>query len=579
MTVIAGPRGMRAQQPTVSSGLIAYWPLAENAQDVAGKLHGKPTNVRFVSNAACFNGRDSVISVPNAESLHLRTGDFSIGLWIKCEGPMRSTMGDLINKFDPVARRGFNFHLAGSSPGYNAMCDTRHVHFGIDDGRLAQWEDCGKPFETNTLITCLIVFDGELYCGIADADRSEAKARVFRYAGGRKWVDCGRLGSNPDHYSVQSMIVHRGKLYAGTGMWDWEQAAGGVPGKPVAAPTHVFVYEGGTSWRDLGQIGDGSRVLSMCSFDGKLFIGLDSGPTGRGGGRAYRYDGRNWHDCGAPDGRNLECFLPLSDQLYAATHRNVYRYEGDNNWKSIGDSAPFGITQIHSIDAVQGKIVIGTWPQGYVLRYDDGNWTKIGQLGLPNGRPPINEINDLTVFNGKLYAGVIPNAEVYRYDGDDTWMRIGRLARRSDWDPEKLDTWLRVTCMASFQGRLFAGTGSCQGRADGAGDPSLGRVFSIQAGQVVSYDRDIGFGWTHILAVRRGPELSLYVNGELAQTCQAPDRADLNISNQMPLSMGFGQQSYFHGMMRDVRIYNRAINGDEIARLASDADYVSASER
>jgi hypothetical protein len=43
-----------------------------------------------------------------------------------------------------------------------------------------------------------------------------------------------------------------------------------------------------------------------------------------------------------------------------------------------------------------------------------------------------------------------------------------------------------------FQGRLFAGTGSCQGRSlDAPADDSLGGVFSFQAGQVVSHERDI----------------------------------------------------------------------------------------
>ncbi len=76
--------------------------------------------------------------------------------------PLRNTLGDLVNQFDPIARRGFNLHLAGSSPAYSAMSDTRHVHFGIDDGYLGQWEDCGTPWPSNSLVTCLIVFDGQL---------------------------------------------------------------------------------------------------------------------------------------------------------------------------------------------------------------------------------------------------------------------------------------------------------------------------------------------------------------------------------------------------------------------------------
>ena len=103
-----------------------------------------------------------MIEVPASEIFNLGTRDFSVALWVNCEMPLRNTLGDLVNQFDPIARRGFNVHLAGSSPAYSAMSDTRHVHCGIDDGYLGQWEDCGTPWPSNSLVTCLIVFDGQL---------------------------------------------------------------------------------------------------------------------------------------------------------------------------------------------------------------------------------------------------------------------------------------------------------------------------------------------------------------------------------------------------------------------------------
>jgi len=88
------------------------------------------------------------------------------------------------------------------------------------------------------------VFNGDLYCGIADADKTEDKAKVFRYAGGKRWVDCGRLGNEANHYSVQSMVVHHGKLYAGTGIWNWEQARGQIKGlPPPPRPMCLFTRE------------------------------------------------------------------------------------------------------------------------------------------------------------------------------------------------------------------------------------------------------------------------------------------------------------------------------------------------
>ena len=64
--------------------------------------------------------------------------------------------------------------------------------------------------------------------------------------------------------------------------------------------------------------------------------------------------------------------------------------------------------------------------------------------------------------------------------------------------------------MTSYQGRLFACTRLCRGRAaDVDPDGKLGRVYAIQLGQVAGHEHDIGSGWTHLAAVRRGAERKL----------------------------------------------------------------------
>jgi hypothetical protein len=549
--------------------LVAHWPMSGDAADAVGSLHGVARNVTFGAGpdgsrrgAAVFNGRDSLIEVADVDLFHVGTHDFSLAVWVKLDSPMRGVFGDILSKFDARRRRGVNFYVAGSSPAYNGMSDTRHVHFGIDDGYLSGWEDCGKPWATNSHVPCLIAYDGQLYCGIADAEDPKDAARVFRWAGEKKWVDCGRLGDDPNHLSVQAMIVHRGKLYAGTGIWAWRRARGLVKGKPPAAPTRVFVYEGGAKWRDLGQVGAGSRVLCMGSFDGELYVGLDA----YGEGKCFKYDGARWIDCGSPDGRNLECLLPLGGVLYVATHGNVYRYEGGQKWTSIGNE-PFGITQIHSAQVIGGKIHLGTWPQGCVLRHEGGDkWSNIGRLGLPeSAERQINEVNDLTVYNGKVYAGVIPKAEAYRYESDGDWTLLSSLASRPDWAVPNSDSWLRLTSLTCFQGKLFASTGSCRGRAmDVDTKGTLGRVYVVQAGQMVSHDRDVGGDWTHLAAVREAEQLRLYVNGELVASCKAPDGRKFDLTNTEPLTIGFGAQSHFSGSMSDLRIYQGVLGGEQI---------------
>jgi hypothetical protein len=374
------------------------------------------------------------------------------------------------------------------------------------------------------------------------------------------------------------MFVHQGKLYAGTGIWDWDRARGQVPGEPPAAKPRVFVYEGGREWRDLGRVGETSRVLCMASFKGELYVGLDRVDRASSPGRGFKHTGSEWVDCGAPDQENFENLLPLGGVLYAATHGHIYRYEGGKNWTSIGDQ-PFGITQIHTLAVCQGRLHAGTWPQGYVLRYEGGGWTNTGRLGLPEGEPECNEINDLIVHNGKLYAGVIPKAELYRYEADGQWTLLKSLGQRPDWARDRWLSWCRVPAMASHQGKLFAATGSCRGRASDV-DPAgtLGRVYSIDAGQVVSHEHDIGGGWTHLAVVRRGTDLRLYVNGRLSVTSQAPEGRIMDLSNRLPLVIGFGAQTHFTGAITDLRLYDRGLDAEEVQQIHEGrAAFVGAS--
>lgn len=555
--------------------LIAHWPLQVDAHDVVGTMHGESTNVKFSSEGeegGYFNGHDSLITIPDSSLLHLGERDFSLAVRVKCQSPMSNVLGDLINKFDPRQRRGWNFHIAGSAPGYDAMSDARHVHFGIDDGYLSEWEDHGKPWPSNSHIPCLIVFNGELYCSIADADSTQDKTHVFRFAGGKSWVDCGRVGDDPLQYSVTGMIVHAGKLYAMTSMWDWEQARGQTPGLPRASNSRVYVYEGEKIWRDLGPLGETHRGGHMASFKGELYV--TSNKVGdrtvfKYDGHVFKHDGQQWVDCGRPMPLNgLGCLLAYDDKLYVTTAFNVYQYEGGESWKCIGEQ-PHGVEQIHSMTVLDGKLHIGTWPQGYVLRYvGNQDWEIAGRLGLPEGMRLCNEVNSLTVYNGKVYAGVIPKAEVYRYEQDNDWTLLGNLARRPDWEVNNYPTWLRVLCLTPFQGRLFACTGSCQGRAlDAQVDESMGRIYSLQAGQVVSYEHDIGTDWTHLAAVRQGEHLHLYVNGKLVATSELRSGPAFNLTNDLPMRIGFGAQNYFTGFMSDVRLYDGALQAEEVMKL------------
>ena len=550
---------------------IAHWPLADNANDIVGKHHGIARSLTYTMGpnngvgAATFDGYSSRICIADHPDLRLGTRDFTATAWIRCQTPMTGIFGDILSKFDTVGRTGLNLHVAGSAPAYSSMSDQRHVHFGIDDGYVGSWEDFGKPEPSNSNVTTMVTWRGELYAGIADAATPEQACRVWRYGGDQIWHDCGRLGADANVLSVQSMLVHKGHLYAGSGNWDWDKARGDMPGF-TASKVHVYQYQGGTQWRDLGQVGQGYRVMSLASFAGDLYAGMDQGD---GEGRVFRYDDGVWVDCGAPDGLNIESFLPSGGALYVATHGSIYRYAGGTTWVCIGKE-PYDITQIHSMTEVDGKLWIGTWPQGYVLRLEpSGEWVIAGRLGLPPGLFECNEVMDLRVYNGKLYAALIPKSQIWRYEADGHWTLMTSLASRPDWLADDINSWCRVTCLNAYQGKLGAATGSCYSRSEHQdAEDTLGRVHGFTAGQVCSHEYDIGGDWTHIAAVRQGQETRLYINGELAATARAPERTSFDLSNTSPLFIGYGTQTYFAGAIADVRLYDGVLDAAAVCQLS-----------
>ena len=522
--------------------------------------HGRPNS------AARFDGIDDCIEVAHSQTLSFGNRPFTIAAWVHIADERDDVVGDLVGKFDERTRTGLNLCIKSSSPSYNSHGDARNVHFGIDNGIDGPWEDCGKLWPSNTYVSSLVVYRGAMYAGLADAADPREACHVFRYNGGAEWIDCGRVGPNPKTRSVYSMIVHKGSIFAGTGQYDWQTV-----NPENCDVSRVYRYAGGTEWVDCGQPGENYRVLSLASYKGELYVGTDvtgGAPRGPTTGKVYRYaGGTEWVDCGRLGAQQHVFALTVHNgHLYGGTAGEVYRYEGDADWTYIGK--PLGNTQIHSLEVHKGKLFAGTWPHGKVCRYEGGvQWTDCGELGVATDRYQINEVNALTVYNGMLYAGAIPKAEVYRYRGYSDWERMRQLVPSDAYAADDISSWNRVPCLTVFGGMLYAGTGSCRGYADEAALPQHGRVYRTNAGRSVTYDDDLGSGWRHLVAVR-GSGLKIYIDGK-EKTASPPFGYGhvLNIENSLPLTIGFGAVDYFSGAIDDLRIYNRALSNDEIQGL------------
>ncbi|MDA1165425.1 MAG: LamG domain-containing protein [Planctomycetota bacterium] len=79
---------------------------------------------------------------------------------------------------------------------------------------------------------------------------------------------------------------------------------------------------------------------------------------------------------------------------------------------------------------------------------------------------------------------------------------------------------------------------------------------------------DLGANWKHLAAQRRGGELRLYVCGRLVAK-SAPFRSDdFDLPTNQSLRIGSGEQDFFTGKIREVRLYRRALPEPQIQSLS-----------
>ena len=90
--------------------------------------------------------------------------------WCEVALQVDDVVGDVVDLYDPAARRGVTLSINSSAGGYQSQGDDRHVHFGIDAAQEVEWIDCGRPNPTSNYVgNSLTVFDGHLYAATTDA--------------------------------------------------------------------------------------------------------------------------------------------------------------------------------------------------------------------------------------------------------------------------------------------------------------------------------------------------------------------------------------------------------------------------
>jgi len=535
-------------------GLIAYWPFEKDCEERADAgCHATARGVT-IAEGARFNGVDSAIEIRDHPQFRLGANDFSIAVWIHVDDKA-DVVGDLVSKFDSEARRGFHLGIVSASGiTSTSQPNYRNVHFGMDNGQIdKQWTDCGRLGRAVN-VKSLALVKGQLYAGTFEKEANE-RGHLWRYEGGRRWTD---VGATPDgSNAVPSVIEFDSALYCATGRYNPIGSSLGAA-QNTKAGGRVWRVDPDGRWMDCGKPGAADAVPDDTTVTGGYETGKADEATGL---TVYR------------------------GELYVTSHhrRGAFKYEGGKNWRYIGPNE-----RLMTFTVFQDRLYALVNGRSGVYRYEGGaEWT-------PCGNPESSEqVYSAITYDGKLHVGTWPGSDLFRYDGlprheggGQPWTNMGRtgyereimalalyngklyagsLPMANAWrldangftfvgnvDNTPTVYLRRVWSMAVFQGKLFAGT-----------LPS-GRVQSIEAGRMATCDHALTAGWHHIVAAREGRKLKLYVDGKLVATSSSFDPPDYNLTNDQPLRIGHGVGANFCGAMRDLRIHNGALTSEQM---------------
>jgi hypothetical protein len=414
--------------------------------------HGISHNIDFTAagpqgtprGAARFNGRNSYIEVPDNPSLHFGGGPFSLSAWVYTEEALDDVPGDILSKYDPARRKGFHLSIYNNAGSPGGQGNYRQLQFGVDNSLNGMaWTDCGRP-GNGILVFALAVCEGQLFAGTCEPGVGQ-HGNVYRYLGGTDWEECGiPITCN----AVTTLTTYQGKLYAGTGYYDPEGSA--LSKSPNQTPGgHVFRYEGGKEWVDCGKPGgpEATGTGELVVFQGQLYAGsrrYEGGTTwvdcgnrsghmavfngtlyataGRGGSLnlnlpvtpVFRYaGGTTWLPCGHLEELQIYSIAIYQGEMYIGTWPNgsVYRWDGAAGWVHCGRLG--NEQEVMGMQVYNGKLYAGTLPLAEVYRYEGGaTWTRTGQLDTT---PDVyyRRAWCMATYQGKLYCGTLPSGHVY----------------------------------------------------------------------------------------------------------------------------------------------------------------------
>ncbi len=206
------------------------------------------------------------------------------------------------------------------------------------------------------------------------------------------------------------------------------------------------------------------------------------------------------------------------------------------------------------------------------LNETQGN-VALDEVGLHHGQL-INFPSD----NSQWITG--PAGGALHYDGVDDYVLVSHDTHLNMTHCVTISAWVKLNNLSRYCYILTkqpSGTASASypGNFEFRIAPNTGKLELLhQKGTGAVFTRYESLGgitaaqWTHVaVTLVKGNDVRFYINGVLSGS--SPQSGEFGILNSEPVRMGTRKDghTYFNGAMDDVRLYNKALNGQEIYSL------------
>ena len=185
--------------------------------------------------------------------------------------------------------------------------------------------------------------------------------------------------------------------------------------------------------------------------------------------------------------------------------------------------------------------------------------------------------NNGTLMNGASYAdGIVGKA--FSFDGIDDYVEVAHNPSLDSPSALTVAAWIKRSSIAGLLDAVVVKRGADYGYALTFSDRNPNNIFFWinipNFGWVYSYEVPIPMNkWTHVVAVFDGYRIRLFINGKLAKASYYVGRYKTISSAECPLNIGrdpYKPQWRFHGLIDEVKIYNRALTDQEIQAMCLD---------